>query len=112
MAEFNRFDICAAYNIFSMMWGHDDYTNGISNRLRKIHRERRAARDEDNLFRPGKGPQHMSNVSILLGRSYPLTSASELTVNHRSGQIGRFFTGTRCDGRTRTVFIAVVALST
>jgi hypothetical protein len=34
--EFNRHDICAAYNLFSQSWGWDAYTHGIQARLTRL----------------------------------------------------------------------------
>ena len=34
--HFDRFDICAAYNLFSCLWGWDTYTHGIQVRLSRI----------------------------------------------------------------------------
>lgn len=31
--HFDRFDICAAYNLYSQLWGWDNYTRGIQARL-------------------------------------------------------------------------------
>lgn len=36
MATFDRFDILAAYNVFSTLWGWDDYTNRIQVRLARL----------------------------------------------------------------------------
>ena len=34
--EFNRFDVCAAYNVYSQLWGWDSYTHGIQARLARM----------------------------------------------------------------------------
>ena len=34
---FDRFAICAAYNVYSMLWGWDEYTYGIQSRLTRIN---------------------------------------------------------------------------
>jgi hypothetical protein len=36
MPTFDRFDICCAYNLYSQLYGWDDYTRGIQSRLRTI----------------------------------------------------------------------------
>lgn len=36
MPYFDRFDICAAYNMFSILWGWDAYTHGIQCRLSRL----------------------------------------------------------------------------
>ena len=41
----------------------------------------------------------------LLGRAYDVTSHSPLTTNEYNGIVGTYVTGTRLDGRVRTVFI-------
>lgn len=46
MPTFDRFDICAAYNLYSCLYGWDDYTNGIQSRLAKI-KYRPSASDQD-----------------------------------------------------------------
>jgi len=42
-----------------------------------------------------------------LGRAYPITSRSGWLVDYATGLIGLFYVGTRCDGRQRTVFVAL-----
>lgn len=34
--SFDRFDVCAAYNLYAVLYGHDDYTRGIQARLARI----------------------------------------------------------------------------
>lgn len=36
MPEFNRWDIMAAYNVYSQLWGWDAYTHGIQARLVRL----------------------------------------------------------------------------
>jgi hypothetical protein len=34
--EFNRWDVLAAYNVFSQLWGWDGYTHGIQARFSRL----------------------------------------------------------------------------
>ncbi len=45
--HFDKFDVCAAYWNYSVLWGHDDRTNSIMSRLDKI--QYRPSRSEENL---------------------------------------------------------------
>ena len=36
MCDFDRYDICAAYNMYSVLWGWDSYTHGIQARLSRF----------------------------------------------------------------------------
>ena len=48
---FDRFDICAAYNMYSILWGHDAYTNGIQARLARIE------------YRPSHSEEYLEGLS-------------------------------------------------
>jgi len=45
--HFDRFDICAAFALYSQLWGHDAYTNQIQYRLHLL--KYRASRSEETL---------------------------------------------------------------
>jgi hypothetical protein len=48
---FDRFDICNAYFMYSILWGHDSYTNGIQSRLRRIG------------YRPARSEEYLEGMS-------------------------------------------------
>lgn len=50
-AHFDRFDICAAYNLYAMLYGHDDYTNRIQARLAKLN------------YRPSRSDEFVEHTS-------------------------------------------------
>ena len=49
--HFDKFDICAAYNLYSQLWGWDAYTHGIQARLCKL------------TYRPSNSEQGLSGCS-------------------------------------------------
>ena len=69
--EFDRFDVCAAYNVFSQLWGWDAYTHGIQVRLSRI------------AYRPSNSEQTLGGLSYnareiyaaLVARKFPTESS-------------------------------------
>ena len=48
---FDRQDICAAYYMYSILWGHDDFTAGIGRRLRALR------------YRPSRSEEFLEKLS-------------------------------------------------
>jgi len=67
MLYFDRFDICAAFNLFSCDYGWDPYTHGIQTRLSRMHY--RPSRSEEYL--PGLKENAKAIYAHLVRKHYP-----------------------------------------
>ncbi len=54
MPEFDRWDILAAYNVYSQLYGWDHYTHGIQARLSRLHYHSPAEQTVEQLSANGK----------------------------------------------------------